>query len=136
MAALRQTAAQRDLGKMQSADLQLVKADCRCDDVDDRIGCADFVKMNFFRRHAVDFSLGLGQTVEDLDAGFFDLLGQFACLDELANLFPGSRRFIAWRRYLKLSRSKRMDSFLCNIEFECKCGNFSQFPPKHCKRKP
>jgi hypothetical protein len=129
-------AAQRDFGKMHSADLQLVKANCSCDDVDDRIGGADFVKMNFFRSCTVDFSLGFGQTLEDLDARFFDLVGQIACLYELANLFPGARRFMTRRLYLKMCRSDRVDSFFCNIEFEFECGNFSQFPTKNFQRKP
>ena len=112
MAAVRQSASERYFGKMHSVDLQLVKADCSCDDVDDRIGCAHFVKMNFFRRYTVDFSLGLGQTVEDLDAGFFDLERELACLDKLTNLLPGPRRFIAGRPYLKLCGSDRVDNFL------------------------
>ena len=75
MAALDYTAPERDFGKMHRADLELVKADCSCDDIHNRIGGAHFVKMNFFGRHTVDFSLDFGQTVEDLDAGFLDLVG-------------------------------------------------------------
>ena len=44
---------------------QQVPAHGRADDVGNRVGRADLVKMNFFDRRAVDFGLGLGQPGED-----------------------------------------------------------------------
>jgi hypothetical protein len=136
MAALRHATSQRDFGKMQSADLELVKADRSCEDVDDRIGGADFVKMDFLHRHAVYLSLDLGQAVEDLDTGCFHLGCQVACFDELANLLPGAWRLIVGRRYLKLRRSDRVNRFLCNIELEIECRDCPQFSTKNFDGQP
>ncbi len=57
--------------------------DGRADDVHDGIHRADFVKMNLVRRQPVNFSLRLGDALEDGDGFLFDPRREFTVRDEL-----------------------------------------------------
>ena len=57
--------------------------DGRADDVHDGIHRADFVEVDFVRRQAVNFSLGLGDALKDGDGFLLHPGGQLAARNEL-----------------------------------------------------
>ena len=72
---------------------QHFQRDGRADDVHDGIHRADFVKMNFVRRQAVDFPLRLGDALEDGDGFLLHPRGKFAARESIF-LFPKITLFL------------------------------------------
>jgi hypothetical protein len=66
-------------------DAERLDASAREHDVGDGIERADFVERDFFRRDAVDFSLGNRDALENGERVFFYKIGEVAFLDERAD---------------------------------------------------
>jgi len=63
-------------------------------DIDDRIDCADLVKMDFIDEFCVETGLGVGDAVKDFEGGLFDSGIEVRVLEEGSDLSPRATVFV------------------------------------------
>ncbi len=76
---------------MKRIDSEFLDANGNGHDVDNGIGCADFMEVNLFDRDTVNFRFRFGEAGEDVGTDFFYFRIEFAALDQVADLFPRTR---------------------------------------------
>ena len=80
----------------------MVEADSSHDDIDDRIDCTDFVKMDFVDQFSVETGLGFSNTVKDFKSGVFDGGGEVRFLQEGTDLSPGATVLVFMRVIVRM----------------------------------
>src|SRR3990167_749108 len=118
---------QRDAGEVKGIDLQMMDRYGCGDDVHDRVGGADFMKVHFIESATVDFSFRLGQAGENFKTLFFALGIKRALPDQVSNLFPWPLGFSFTANHPKASRANPVNGFLCDLKPVIEPGKFLQF---------
>src|ERR1700683_4055543 len=83
--------------KIDPLDLERFESDTAQNDVDDRVECADFVKLHLFDRGSMNLRLSFTDSLEDRCRMLFDKIRELAASDQRANLrkAPGRTRPVA-----------------------------------------
>ena len=74
MGAHNHTAADVQWGGVPCTDIQMVNTCAGGDDIDDRVHCADFMKMNLVDRDIMNLGLGVAEQLEHTDGSPLDRL--------------------------------------------------------------
>jgi hypothetical protein len=72
--------------------------------VRDRIGCADFVKMNFLRRGVMYFRFGLSETAENVQGLIAHRIRQVGFVDDFFDVMKMAMRVLVRRAYVDFGR--------------------------------
>jgi hypothetical protein len=86
------------------------------DDIDDRIGRADFVEVDALRRDAVDLAFGGGEAREDIERAVLDRLFERALMQQAADLRPGAIGLLLSGGDAEARRADRADLFAADFE--------------------